>query len=289
MVKIITDSGCDLPGELIKKLNIDVISLNINCGDEEFKDKVNLTSMEIFKRQRNGENFQTSQVSTYDFLTKFESMLQENQEFIYISLSSGLSGCYSGGNSVLRELKEKYKNVKCSVIDSKSATVAQGMIVKNAAIMAKNRACFETIIDFIEEISKNINHIFTVFDMEYLCRGGRISKTSMIVGNFLNIRPVIVMDREGKLKVAQTVRGDKKAIKTIIECIKKEVTFPYDNKISIVYGENKDLVKPLLDEFKTDGSRLGSVIGAHTGPDIIGASYINGEIFEKYKEYLEIK
>ena len=286
MVKIITDSGCDLPVEIIEELDIDVISLSINCGDEEFKDGVNLTSLEMFKRQRSGDNFQTSQVSTYDFMTRFESLLKEKREFIYISLSSGLSGCFNGGNSVLRELTEKYNDVKCCALDSKSATVAQGMIVKNAAIMAKNGADFETIVNFVNDFSKDIKHIFTVFDMEYLYRGGRISRTSMIVGNFLNIRPIIVMDSNGKLKVFQTVRGDKKAIKTIVDCIKQEVNAPYKDKVCVIYGENRDLVKPLIDEFKADESRLGSVIGAHTGPDIIGASYFNGDILEKYSKYL---
>lgn len=293
--KIIADTGCDLTDELVEELNIDLLSIIVTHDEVEYKDRIDITQKEIFEKQRNGESFSTSQIPLFEYLELFESYAKEGSDFIYISLSSGLTGGFNNAVMAIRELKEKYPNVKMEAVDSKAASVGYGLETYYLAKAASGGASFEELIELYNFLAENIKHVFTVFDMEYLYRGGRISRAQKSIGKLLNIRPIIVTDAAGKLNVAELSRGNKvykRMIEIIVEETKerdlsRDIMFP-------IYGEDRSLIdifekklKNLNENITLLPQRLGSAIGTHTGPDIVGTGYLTKEIPEKFRGYYE--
>ena len=289
--KIIADTGSDLCEELVTKLNIDMMSVIITHNDKEFKDRIDIDADEIFNMQREGESFTTSQIPLFEYLEKFEEYAKKGQDFIYISLSSGLTGGYNNALFAVRELSEKYPEVKMAAVDSKAASVGYGLCLYLLANLAENGASFDELIEFSDYLSTNIRHAFTVFDMEYLYQGGRISRAQKNIGKLLNIRPIIVSDKDGKLAVKELSRGNK-VYKRLVEIIKEE-TSGRDLSHDIfmpVYGQNKETtdnfiskLESLEDAPKLIPQRLGTSIGVHTGPEIVGTGYLAEAIPEKFR------
>ncbi|RVU55635.1 DegV family protein [Anaerosphaera multitolerans] len=291
-VKIIADSGCDLPKEVVEKFDIDILNIIVTNKGIEYRDGLDLKNTELFKKQRLGEDFKTAQIPMYDYLTSFEKAAEEG-DFIYISLSSGITGGYSNSLLAIESIKEKYPNREMVSIDSQSASVGFGLVTYYAAMAAKNGADFNELVELLDFLVKNIKHIFTVSDMEYLYRGGRVSRTARSVGKLLNIRPLIdVTDK--KLQVKELSRGNHKAYKRMLEIIKTSIekSRSYDY-IFPIYGEEITAIEPFLKLLEENlvinimPQQLGCAIGAHTGPDIAGAGYLDKEIPEKFHKYLE--
>lgn len=292
--KIIADTGCDLDNKLVEEFDIDLLSIIVTHDDKEYKDRKDISADEMFQKQKLGENFTTAQIPLFEFLETFESYAKKGQDFIYFSLSAGITGGYNNALLAIRELSEKYPNVKMSALDSKGASVGYGLSLYYLGKYAKSGASFEDIIELSEFLSENIKHVFTVFDMEYLYKGGRLSRAQKNIGKLLNIRPIIVTDSEGKLSVQELSRGNKvyKRMAEIIEeetqgrNLSKDIFFP-------VYGEDVELISNFKNKLESLDEniilmpqRLGSSIGVHTGPEIIGTGYLKEEIPAKFKEGL---
>ncbi|CDZ74306.1 DegV family protein [Peptoniphilus sp. ING2-D1G] len=291
-VKIITDSGCDLDETIVKKLDLEIMSIIITNGEKEYLDKREINSDEVFKGQRIGESFGTSQISIFEYYTKFKEYLQRGKEFIYVSLSSALSGSYNNAIAAIEKLKEEFKNKKFASVDSKAASVGESLIVYYMATCANKGATFEELIELSEFLTDKVRHLFTVFDIEYLYRGGRISRTGRNIGKMLNIRPIIDME-DGELKVKDIKRGNKKAYKAIIDETLKNVKDNSEReKVFLVYGEEESLISPLKETYSENrikllSNQLGCTIAVHTGPDIIGNAYLKERIPEKFTKYIE--
>lgn len=295
--KIIADTGCDLDNKLVEELNIDLLSIIVTSNEIEYKDRIDISSDEIFKRQGEGENFSTSQIPLFEYLSTFEKYAKEGTDFIYLSLSSGITGGYNNALMAVRELKQKYPNVKMEAVDSKAASVGYGLSLYHLAKVAAAGVSFEELLEFSDFLSENIKHVFTVFNMEYLYKGGRVSKTQKNIGKLLNIRPVIVTDKEGKLSVQELSRGNK-VYKRMVEIIEEEtagrnlsedIMFP-------VYGQDKELIGNFEKKLEAIDNppilipqKLGSAIGVHTGPEIVGTGYFTKEIPEKYRSIINAK
>ncbi len=291
-VKIITDSGCDLDRAIAKKLDLEIMSIIITNEEKEYRDKIEINSDEIFKGQRQGKSYGTSQIPIFEYYKKFKEYLQRGEEFIYISLSSELSGSYNNALTAIEKLKEKFVHKKFTAVDSKSASVGEGLIVYYMSTCAKGGATYDELIELSEFLTDKVRHLFTVFDIEYLYRGGRISRTGRNIGKMLNIRPIIDMEKS-KLRVKNLKRGNKKAYKAIIEETLKNTKNNSENeKIFLVYGEEENLIYPLKEKYNVNrvkflSNQLGCTIAIHTGPDIIGNAYLEGKIPEKFIKYIE--
>lgn len=293
MIKIITDSASDLDKKIIKKLNIDVLEIKLadkNGNEIEYP----LDSLKMFDMQDRGEVFKTSQISIYEYMQKFEECIKNKEEFICLTLSSGLSGGYQNAKFAEKELKQKY-DAKFSVIDSKSASVGFGLIVYLAATAAKNNMSFNDLNLFVEFLVENIEHIFTVFDLKYLYEGGRLSRTTKTISSILNILPIIYVDSEYKLSIKEIIRGKNKVYKKMINIIKDRTNNRdiSDDFIFPVYGRDMSQLDPFIDDLKDYGfkkihpNRIGTTIASHIGPEIIGAGYLKNKIPENFKKYLE--
>ncbi|SHH40032.1 EDD domain protein, DegV family [Anaerosphaera aminiphila DSM 21120] len=292
-LKIIADSGCDLNREIIDELNIDILNIIVTSDGVEYRDGIDIKSDELFKKQREGSDFKTAQIPLYDYLEKFDALASEGKDFIYISLSSGITGGYNNSLLALEEMRKKYPNVKMASVDSCSASVGFGLVTYYAALAVKNGANFEETVEFLDFLVENVRHIFTVFDMEYLYRGGRVSRTARSVGKILNIRPLINV-KEKELQVRELCRGNHKSYKRMLEIIKSSIDHERSfDVIYPIYGEDEETIMPFLELLESDLSAelvpqsLGCAIGAHTGPDIIGAGYLENEIPSKFHKYLK--
>lgn len=282
MIKIITDDGADLPLEIVKKYNIEIFPIAVIANDKEHFIGKNINSDEMYSNMRKGIFYRTSQVTRAYMLEKFESYLKEGLEIIYLSLSSGISGTYETALSVQVELLEKYPDGKLFIIDSKSATMGQGMITIRAAMLNEEGRTLEEIVKSLEDIVENQIHLFTVGDLEYLYRGGRLSKTSQIIGGLLNIMPILYIERDrGKIESIDKVRGLNAFLKKVSEWsnkLSKDGKFNPNQTIVLCHGDWEEVALKTKDFFVKDMgvkeenviiSNLGCVIGAHTGPEAI--------------------
>lgn len=280
-VKIITDSASDLPRELIEQYNIDVLPLAVIENNMEYKDGVSITPEEVFNKMRVGTTFTTSQVTSHDYYIKFEEYILKNRPCIYIAFSSELSGCYQASILAKNQLIQEYGEEKCNIaiIDTKCASLGFGLVVLAAAEEAKKGKSLEQLKGFVIEKSSKMGHIFTVFDLNYLHKGGRLKKSAAILGNLLNVYPILHVE-EGNLKLLETARGRKKLYKRLFEIMKESGDDLKDATVGIIHGDNVEVVDELktmfTQEFGTNKfitRSVGAVIGVHTGPELIALFY----------------
>lgn len=282
-IRILTDSACDLPEDIIEKYGIDVLPIIVLKEQEEYLDKVDISPKEVYDDMRAGEVYKTAQISPNMFNEKFKEYAEKGIEAIYIAFSSGLSGTYQNSLFVRKNIRESYPDFDLEIIDSKSASMGFGLIVLQAAKLAKEGKSKEEILKTIEFYVENIQHIFTVDNIEYLFRGGRVTRTQAFIGGLLNIKPVLHVDDNGKLIPLEKVRGKHKVFKRILDIMEERADRQAlkDQLIGISHGDDLESamkMKELISErFGTDKfliNNIGAAIGAHSGPGTLAIFFL---------------
>lgn len=284
-VNIITDSAADLPRDVIDRYNIDVVPFLIRLKEEVFHDGVDITSEEVYQGMKEGKMYKTAQIPPATFREKFYEYAEEQGSYIYLAFSSELSGTYQTAVLVKEQLQQDYPDFDLDIVDTESASLGFGLIVEKAASMAAAGANKKEILQAVAFYKEHIEHIFTVDDLEYLFRGGRINKTSAVVGGLLNIKPILEVN-EGKLEPLQKVRGGRKVKKRMLEIMEERGVRLSEQIIGISHSDDKKgamLLKEKIEE--KFGSQefiinmIGGVIGAHVGPGTLSIFFLN-EIYE---------
>ncbi|SHH95610.1 DegV family protein [Sporanaerobacter acetigenes] len=283
-VKILSDSACDLPDEILEEYNIDILPILVSKDDEEYLDKVTIDPKKMYDDMRNGVVYKTSQIPPYMFEEKFEEIAKSGESTIYICFSSGLSGTYNTSLIVRDSIKERYSNLDLDIVDSRSASVGFGLLVYKAAKMAKEGKSKEEILKMLDFYVAHIEHIFTVDNLEYLFRGGRVSRAQAFVGGLLNIKPILDIPEDGTLRPAEKVRGRNKVLNRMLE-IMEERGGNADLKnqtIGINHGDDLEgalKLKEMIEEKYgcTDFviNIIGCAIGAHSGPGTLSVFFLN--------------
>ncbi|MCC2473483.1 DegV family protein [Bacillus pacificus] len=281
-VKIITDSAADLPVELLQAYDIDLIPLRVYDESEtEYLDGVTLESVTLLQKMREGAVYRTSLPSLETFQEKFVSYAKKGNPCIYLAFSSELSGTYQSSVLIKEEVKETYANLDLEIIDTKCASLGQGLVVLEAAKMAKDGASKEDILKRVDFLMNHMEHIFTVADLQYLVRGGRLSKVAGFIGGLLNIKPILNVE-EGKLVPLEKVRGKKKVLGRIVDIMEERGKELKGQTIGITHGddlETAETLKALITErFGCEVfivNTIGAAIGAHTGPGVITLFFLN--------------
>lgn len=280
-VKIITDSACDLAQDIIEKFDIEVVPLAVIFNGKEYDDNVDMKPETLYKHMREGKSPKTTQVSPGRFKEVFTKYAKENRDCIYIGFSSGLSGTFNTAVMMKGELLEEYPEFNIALYDSKAASLGFGLIVNKAAQMAKDGKPMDEILKTVDHYSKHMEHIFTVDDLEYLYRGGRVSKTAAFVGSLLSIKPILDVE-DGKLIPIEKIRGKNKVIKRMIEIIDERGVDLENQLVGISHGddiENAMRYKEAIEsEFGVKDfmiNTVGSVIGSHSGPGTIAIFFLN--------------
>ncbi|MEB8573855.1 fatty acid-binding protein DegV [Bacillus thuringiensis serovar nigeriensis] len=281
-VKIITDSAADLPVELLQAYDIDLIPLRVyDEAETEYLDGVTLESVTLLQKMREGAVYRTSLPSLETFQEKFVSYAKEGNPCIYLAFSSELSGTYQSSVVIKEEVKETYANLDLEIIDTKCASLGQGLVVLEAAKMAKDGASKEDILKRVDFLMSHMEHIFTVADLQYLVRGGRLSKVAGFIGGLLNIKPILNVE-EGKLVPLEKVRGKKKVLSRIVDIMEERGEDLKGQTIGMTHGddlETAEALKSLITErFGCEVfivNTIGAAIGAHTGPGVITLFFLN--------------
>lgn len=283
-IQLMTDSSCDLSRELLKQEHVQVIPIYISVGGVDYKDGVDITPEEIYQGMRKGTVYKTAQITVRDFETAFESAAARGMDVLHLSFSSGLSGTYGAGVLAANMVKEKYPQVRIEVVDTKASVNGLGLIVLDTIQDLKEGKSMDEILLLLEQRIRRIEHIFTVADLEYLYRGGRLSKGAAIVGNMLNIQPILRVDEEGKLQQLDKVRGRKKLFGRILELMEEKGKDLDQQTIGISHCDDEEeaqkLVAAIQEKFGSERfvvSMMGAAIGAHTGPGTLCVFFYNNQ------------
>lgn len=278
---IFTDSGCDLAAAILSDWGVKEVELTFKFSgeDKEYKNS-EISPKEIYDRMRSGDTGKTAAINIETFKDAFRPELAEGRDVLYLAFSSGLSNTYNAGRLAAEELSEEFPDRRVIAVDTLAASAGQGLLVHLAVEMKKDGKTIEEIARFMLENRNNMCHWFTVDDLKYLKRGGRISPTSAFVGGVLNIKPVLHVDDEGHLVNVLKVRGRRAALG---ELLKKydELAIEKDGVVYICQADCKDeadeLSASLTEKF---GARveiitdIGAVIGLHAGPGTIAVFFM---------------
>ncbi|MBP3888545.1 MAG: DegV family protein [Cellulosilyticum sp.] len=280
---IITDTCCDLPYDYIKENHIDMIPLTINLDGVEIKDELAKTGEyeAFYEKILGGLMPKTSQINSYEFKEIFMKYLQAGESVLYIGFSSALSGCVNSAKMAMEEIKEEMPDAKIYVVDSKSASMGQGLLIYYAVEKLKAGESLEQVVSFLEDNKLKINHWFTVADLNHLYRGGRVSKTSATVGTLLQIKPILHVDEEGRLTPKEKVKGRKKSLKVLVEKVKENIVNPEEQIVFISHGavleEAEQIKQALLEECHVKEvwiNYIGAAVGSHAGPGTIAIFFV---------------
>lgn len=276
-ISIITDSTADIPKELLNKYKIIEMPLTVHFGEEEFKDRIDITEEQFYEKLVSSKELpSTSQVNPVAFEEVYKQELQKGNDIISIHISSELSGTYQ--SAVIA--RDSIGSEKISLVDSRSATLALGMVVLKAAELAEKGLTREKTVEQVEEYKNSVKILIMVDTLEYLKKGGRLSGTQAMIGGILNIKPILTIDN-GKVVVVEKGRGVKKASKRIVEIMKEKGNNIADQTIGIVNAKSSEIVGDLKELIKTElgtekyiEASVGSVIATHVGPGAFGVVFV---------------
>lgn len=280
-VKILSDSACDLPQSIIEEYNIDILPIIVIKDDKEYLDGITIQSKDVYDGMRRGEIFKTAQIPPNAFTDKFLEYAKKGETVVYLAFSSRLSGTYQTSLVVRESILEQYPNFDLEIIDTKAASLGFGLIVYHIARMAKEGKAKEEILEAAKFYRENIEHIFTVDDIEYLYRGGRVTRTQAFLGGLLSIKPLLHVE-DGRLVPLERIRGKNKVFKAIIELMKERTKKANLKEQLIGISHCDDLesamrIKEMIkEEFGCDSfliNTIGAAIGAHSGPGTLAVYF----------------
>lgn len=282
---IFTDSGCDLPVDLMKEWGVQCLDLIFRFeGEEKEYGNGDMAPKAFYDRMREGAVAKTAALNIDSFKNAFEGVLKQGKDILYVGFSSGLSSTYHASTLAAEELNEEYPDCKVITVDTLAASAGQGMLVWLAVDTKRKGATIEETAAAVENHKMNLAHWFTVDDLEYLKRGGRVSPAVAFVGGLLGIKPILHVDNEGHLIKRGTVRGRKAALKALVEKYRELACCPGESPIYICNADCADdveILKDLLDDsFACDVDLvvdIGPVIGAHSGPGTIAVFFLGKE------------
>ena len=285
---IVTDSSSNLPEDIIDQHDLTVLPLTFMVDGEEYRsylkgEKTDLS--QFYTMMREGKVITTSLPNLKESRETIEALLREGRDVLYLGFSSGLSGTYQAIELLLTELAGLYPDRTVASVDTLAASLGEGLLVYYAAKMREEGASIEKVRDWVEEHKLHLAHWFTVDDLMFLFRGGRVSRTSAWAGTLLNIKPVMHVDDEGHLIPLEKVRGRKKSLKALVDHMEQTAMSPVaDQTVFITHGdclEDAEYVADLVRErFGVSDVLINwvdPVIGAHSGPGTMALFFLASE------------
>lgn len=284
---VMTDSSADLNAALVEQLGLDVIPLSVNVGAQSFlnyPDEREISSTDFYEMLRKGANAQTSAVNVDTFLNAMSVHLKAGKDVLYLGFSSGLSSTYGASEVAAQELRETYPDRKIFTVDTLCASLGQGLLVYLTMQKVLSGATIEEAAAYAEENRLHLCHWFTVDDLFFLKRGGRVSAATALVGSALGIKPVLHVDNEGHLINVSKARGRKNSILALVDRMESSAIEPQKQTIFISHGDCLDDANFLAEELrKRFGisditiNFVGPVIGAHSGPGTLALFFLGTE------------
>lgn len=283
---LMSDSDSDLPHELAKEMNMPIVKMPYTLDDKEYYDDNGASGAEkkLFDRMRNGAKPFTSLLPTSAYLEYFEPILQKS-DLLFLAFSSQMSATFQNILEAQKELKEKYPERKFMVVDTLSISAPQSLLLIGAHKLYKEGKSMEEVAQWVMDNRLKSHAWFTVGDLTYLRRGGRISATSAIMGTMLDIKPILAISKAGKLEAYSKVQGRKKAMKVLVEKTVENIGESKGKSVIILHGDVREEAEMLKNQLKNHLPDLGEiriqmigpVIGAHAGPGTLAICFIGKE------------
>lgn len=276
---ITTDSNSDVRPEFIKENGLTIIPQYYAFGDTVYGDELNMPPHEFYETMRNGELPKSMANNPAVIRERFETLLKEGKDILHIAFSSALSGSCNNVVMTANELMEEYPERRIVVFDSLNASLGEGVSVYRAVELMKEGRTMDEIYDVLTEEREHVNVSFTVNDLNHLQRGGRVSKTTAVVGSLVNIKPILTVTSTGELKADGTVRGRKKSLKTLVtrmESALEPETYGKDRMVAVLHGDCIEEAQSVADMVKELGftnvviNDVSPSIGTHAGPGVVG-------------------
>lgn len=282
---ITTDTTTDLGHARTKEEGIPCLPLFYIIDDVEYTDSmIDELTQKLYDAMREGKNVFTSQATVEQFIEFWTPYMDDKRDILHIAFSSALSGTINSARIAASMLLEKYPDRKITVIDSLAASGGEGLLVRHLLDVYKQGGTYQECIDYVESIKLHVHHWFTVDDLVYLKRGGRVSSVAAFLGTLLNIKPVLNVDYMGRLIPREKTKGRKAAIKRMFEHMCETIDAdPSKNAyVHIVHGDCIDdalyLKNLILNKFdfikEVDIQYVGAVIGSHSGPGTLAVFYL---------------
>lgn len=273
---ITVNSTIDLPKEWLAERGVPVAPLKYTIDGETYTDMEGLSAKEFFAKLREGKMSVTSQVNPEEAAAMLEPYVKEGKDVLHLGFSSGLSGTLNSMRIGAEMLQEKYPDAKIIVIDTLCACLGEGILLYYALKEKAKGKTIEEVAQWAEENKLHVCHNVTVDDLNHLHRGGRVSKTTAVIGTLVQIKPIIHMDDEGRLQVIGKERGRKKSLNKIVDMAVEQSKGWENDIVMITHGdciEDAEYVAKLVREkMGIDNiliNNIGTVIGSHTGPGVV--------------------
>ena len=284
MIKLFTDTSANLPVSIIREYGIEVVpfSYTVNGNEVPYSAETDFNGKAFYEAMRAGAEVKTSMINVSDFIAAFEQWIAKGDAVIYVGMSGGISGTANSAKLAAEELLEKYPAAKIAAIDTYAASLGEGFLVIETAKMIERGDPFLKIVKKIELLRKNMCQFFTVDDLAYLRKGGRISGAAAVVGTILNIKPILRGDENGKIVLCGKIRGFNKSMEALANKY-DELVFDKTADVGIAHADNPEGAQRLEDILRTKGfsGELLKVVyepvtGSHVGPGTI-ALFFMGE------------
>ena len=284
MFQIVVDSAANIPAELVKKYDIRVISFvnyvngkKVVCFDPDLTpEEERAKGKEYYDAVRAGADVKTGLISSGDFEDLFLSILEAGDDILYFSLSKNISGTYNSARLAAEELSENFPDRKIRLIDALNASLAQGILAIYASEMRAKGMSLEETADILSTYPAKMNGVFTVGDLKYLSRTGRISSSAALVGNLLNIKPILRGNKDGFIVQFKKCRGRKAALNTLVSLVCDNIVNPEEQIIGIAHADSYEDSLYVMEEIRKRVKLRGFIntsydycTGSHVGPDTI--------------------
>lgn len=284
---IYTDSSADFDDTMVKQLGIDVQPLTFHLSGSSYAnwpDGREISFPDFYARLRKGEMSSTSQVNVTEFLDAFRKILSEGKDLLYLGFSSGLSGTVNSGRIAAEELAAEFPDSAIIVVDTLAASLGQGLLVWYATKMQQEGKTVQEVAEWVENNKLKLAHWFTVDDLNFLKRGGRLSSAAAMFGTMLNIKPVLHVDNDGHLIAMEKVRGRKQSLNALVNHMEKTAVNPEEQMVFISHGDCLEEAEYVASEVKRRFgvkqvylNYVGPVIGSHSGPGTMALFFLAKE------------
>ena len=281
---IFTDSSADFEQKMVEELGIEVLPLSFNMDGKTYQDWADnrdIDPAEFYKTLRGGSMSSTSQVNAEEFVQAFRPTLEDGKDVLYLGFSSGLSGTVNSGFIAAGELNEEFGQNRVKVVDTLAASLGQGLLVWYAAKMKAEGKSLDEVARWVEDNKLKLAHWFTVDDLNFLKRGGRLSGAAALFGTMLNIKPVLHVDDEGHLIAMEKVRGRRQSLTALVDQMEKTAKDPGKQIVFISHGDCLEDAQIVADDIKKRfGTKdfyinfIGPVIGSHAGPGTVALFFM---------------
>ncbi len=279
MIKIITDTSANLPEEMLGELDIKAIPFHYTVDGIEYpspqSDNKLFDGAPFYCALRKGAVAHTSMVNSHAFKQAFEAVLSQGTDIVYVGMSSGISGAYQASVFAAEEMRKRFPERKIAVIDTRAASLGEGLPVLHAARMNQAGADFEDIVNSTQRNSASICQYFTVEDLVYLKRGGRISGAAAFVGNVLQIKPILMGNDDGKIVIHHKERGRRKSLEALVKHY-EELVSDKNDPVGIAHADSEEDARHVAQRIRESGHQGNMIIvcyepvtGAHVGPGTI--------------------